>query len=168
MNGWMPDGTPITPETWKEFANVLNAESWFAMLASPRLWSMLRRIPPKAFLIELLDAYLVYAKSGRHYAHDQEGRRRPDLSLRSKSAEHLRELLIAWEPPTVTPEIREAARTVSAAEYGETRSENWDDPEHDPPTPLEATLIWPEGEWDENAFVAVSRGLSVLTSKEPR
>jgi hypothetical protein len=41
------------------------------------------------------------------------------------------------------------------AEMGVPLAENWDGPEFDPPNmPHEAMLLWPEGEWDEEAFVA--------------
>lgn len=153
--GWMPDGTPITQEVWNEFRFVLHILMWFAVLASPRIWPALRRIPPKTFLLELVDAYLVYAGSGRHYAHSPEFQRRVDLTKRSAPVEHLRNLLVAWEPPIVTPEIREAARAVHIAEGGSPPADDWDDPQNDPiDVPIEAMLLWPEGEWNEEAFVA--------------
>jgi hypothetical protein len=153
--GWMPDGTPITPEVWNEFGVVLHILMWFAVLASPRIWPALRRIPPKTFLLELVDAYLVYARSNRHYAHSPEFQRKVDLTKRSAPVELLRNLLVDWEPPIVTPEIREAALAVHIAEFGSPPVEGWDDPQNDPiDVPLEATLIWPEGEWDEEAFLA--------------
>lgn len=151
--GYCPDGTPITPEIGREIRDVLHAIGWIGVLASSRLWATLRRIPPKAFLLELIDAYLVYARSSRHYVNVPKGQPRPDLTLRSAPAERLRNLLFAWEPPLITTEIRDAALAVALAEFGEPPAENWDDAEHDVPIPLEASLIWPEGAWDENAFV---------------
>ena len=41
------------------------------------------------------------------------------------------------------------------AEMGVSLDKNWDGPEFEPKdAPLEAMLLWPEGEWDEEAFVA--------------
>lgn len=149
-----PDGTPITVEIAAEIKNVVYALGWIDMLSSPRLWATLRRIPPKTFLLELIDAYLVYARSGRYYVSVPEGQPRPDLTLRSAPAERLRNLLVDWEPPIVTPDIREAATALHLAEFGPPLADDWDDPKNDPTDiPIEGMLIWPEGEWDENAFV---------------
>lgn len=148
-----PDGTPITTELAQEIEHVIHAIGWIDVLASPRLWATLRRIPPKAFLLELIDAYLVYARSGRRYTNVPEGQQRPDLTLRSAPAERLRALMVAWEPPVISTEIRDAALAVALAEFGPPPAESGDDVDHDIPMPLEAALAWPEGEWDENAFV---------------
>ncbi|MBK9264629.1 MAG: hypothetical protein IPM54_33195 [Polyangiaceae bacterium] len=154
--GWLPDATPITPETWYEFWCVAAIHGWFMVLTSPRLWARLRRIPPKAFLLKIVDVYLVYAKSSRRYSHNPQIRPPVDLALRAASVERLRSLLVDWEPPVVTPEIREAAMAAHLTEMGEPLAENWDGPEFEPKdAPLEAMLPWPEGgEWDEEAFLA--------------
>lgn len=153
--GWLPDGTPITPETWNEFWSVASIHGWFMVLTSPRLWARLRRIPSKAFLLKIVDVYLVYAKSSRRYSHNPQIRPPVDLALRAASADRLRNLLVDWEPPVVTPEIREAAMAAHRAEVNEPLKENWDGPEFEPEdAPLEAMLPWPEGEWNEEAFLA--------------
>lgn len=153
--GWLPGGTPLTPETWYEFWCVIGIGLWFLTLTSSRHWAMLRRIPSKAYLLQLVDAYLIYAKSGRYYRGSPVSPAPVDMTERSALAERLRDLLADWEPPAVTPEIREAAMAVCIAESGSPPDENWDGPENDPPAiPLEAMLIWPEGSWDEEAFLA--------------
>lgn len=116
---------------------------------------MLRRVPSKAYLLQLVDAYLVYAKSGRRYIwHSPQFVPPVDLTKRSALAERLRALLVNWEPPVVTHELREAAMAIHVAEVGSPPDENWDGPENDlPDRPLEATLLWPEGTWDEGAFL---------------
>lgn len=155
MLGHFGDGTPLTTESTTEMARSVNAAGWIAMLAAPKLWAALRRIPPKAFILECVDIYLAYAKSPRHYAYIPDGQRRPDLRLRAPAVEHLRKLLVDWQPPVVTTEIREAARAVYFTEYGAPPQPSWDEEEHNLPNmPLEATLIWPEGEWNEEAFLA--------------
>jgi len=148
-----PDGTLITGEVAQEIKDVIYAMGWIEVLASSRRWATLRRIPPKAFLLELIDGYLVYARKGRYYLRVPRFEPRPDLTLRVGLAERLRSLLFAWEPPVMTDEIRDAALAVALAEFGEPPAENCIDVEHDVSIPLEASLIWPEGEWDENAFV---------------
>ncbi len=141
--GWAPDGTPITPEVWNEFGTIIAILLWFAVLTSPRLWANLRRIPPKAFLLKIVNAYLVYAQSNRHYAHSPQVRPYViDLTLRAAPVERLRDLLIDWEPPVVTPEIREAAMAVHIAERGEPLKKNWDGPEFEPKTGNGGFQIW--------------------------
>lgn len=155
MHGYFGDGTPITKDFATEFSHVVNAASWIDMLAAPKLWAALRRIPPKTFLLELVETYLEYARSRRHYAYIPEEQERPDLSLRGPAVQRLRDLLLGWEPPLITPEIQDAARAVYLTEYGAPPKESWDEAEHNfPDTPLEASLIWPAGPWDEEAFLA--------------
>ena len=155
MRGHFGDGTPITPEFSTELVRAVNAGGWIGMLAAPKLWAALRRIPPKAFLLEQVDTYLAYAKSRRHYAYIPEGQPRPDLSERAPAVERLRDLLLDWEPAIVTPEIRDAARAIYFTEYGAESKISWDEQVEDGASlSLEATLIWPEGEWDEAAFLA--------------
>lgn len=152
MNGHFGDGTPLTADFGAEMARAMNAAGWIDMLGAPTLWAALRRIPPKSFVLECVDIYLEYAKSRRHYAYIPDGQPRPDVRLRAPAVEQLRKLLLDWEPPIVTPEIRDAARAVYFTEYGTQPS--WDEEQVPPDMPLEATLIWPEGEWNEEAFLA--------------
>lgn len=155
MRGHFGDGTPLTNDFAPDFAQVVNASGWIGMLAAPKLWAALRRIPPKAFLLELVDTYLQYAKSRYHYAYIPEDRARPDLRLRGSAVERLRDLLLDWEPPVIAPEIRDAARAIYLTEYGAPPKESWDDAAHDlPGISLEATLVWPEGPWNELEFLA--------------
>lgn len=154
MHGHFGDGTPVTNDSAAELARVVNAGSWIDMLAAPKLWAALRRIPPKSFLLELVETYLEYAKSDRHYAYIPEDQPRPDPSLRGPAVERLRDLLLDWQPPHITEKIRDAARAIYLTEYGAPPKESWDEAEHEvQEMPLEATLIWPEGKWDEEAFI---------------
>lgn len=155
MQGHFGDGTPIANDFAMDFTRVVNASGWIGMFAAPKLWTALRRIPPKVFLLELVETYLEYARSRYHYAYIPEDQERPDLSLRGPVVQRLRDLLLDWEPPLITPEIQDAARAVYLAEYGAPPKESWDEADHNfTDMPLEASLIWPEGPWDEEAFIA--------------
>jgi hypothetical protein len=155
MIGQSTDLPLAANDTAFQFAHIVNAGDWIGMLAAPKLWAALRRVPPKAFLLELVETYLVYAKSHHLYAHIPEDQPRPDLSLRGPAVERLLALLREWEPPTVTHEIRETARAIYFAEHGAPPKKPWDELENDfPDIPLESTLVWPEGPWDEEAFIA--------------
>ena len=148
------DGMPGGPEILEGVANSFYATGWINMLSSPKLWDALRRIPSKVFLLERLDAWLAFASKGGQYAYFVQGdERAAALQQRSAPFQCLRDLLIDWEPPVVTPEIREAARALHIAEFCRPPDEDWGRPDLTG-MPLEATLLWPEGEWDEEAFVA--------------
>jgi hypothetical protein len=148
-------GIPLPPEVLEGVANSLYATLWITMLSSPKLWETLRRIPPKAFLLDRIDAWLAFARKGGKYVHSLEGEERAAaIEERSLPFRRLLDLLLVWDPPVVTPEIREAARALHIAEFQRPPSDDWDLSHEYPPIPLEATLPWPEGEWDEEAFLA--------------
>ena len=147
-----PDGLPVNP---KEFADFVHAAEWIAMLAYPKLWSALRRIPPKEHILGLVEAYLRHANSDRYYHVITPPEVLPDPAIRGPAVARLRDLLLAWEPPHVTPEIRKAARVALEAEQAGPPEKPWDELVHDSESiPLEGTLIWPEGICDEDAFLA--------------
>jgi hypothetical protein len=53
----------------------------------------------------------------------------------------------------VTEEIREAARALYISEFSRP-PEDWNLEAMEEPMPLEAMLLWPEGGWNEEAFLA--------------
>jgi hypothetical protein len=148
------EGIPLPPEILQGVADSFYATGWVNMLSSAELWGTLRRLPPKAFLIERVDAWLAFARRGGQYvASLEEDERAAAIEQRSAPFQRLRDLLIDWEPPVVTPEIREAARLLHISEFSRPPDEDWGRPDLTG-VPIEATLVWPEGEWNEEAFVA--------------
>ncbi len=112
------DEIPLAPEILEGVANSFYATGWINVLSSPELWGVLRRVPPKAFLVERVDAWLAFASKGGQYVYLVEGdERAAALKQRSAPFQRLRDLLIDWEPPVVTAEIREAARALHIAEF---------------------------------------------------
>jgi len=146
------DEMPGGPEILEGVANAFYATGWILMLSSPKLWGALRRIPPKAFLLERLDAWLAFA-SDRGLCLAEGEDRAAAIARRSVPFRRLRDLLVDWEPPVVTPEIREAASALHIAEFHRPPDTDWERVDFEG-IPLEAMLLWPEGEWDEEAFVA--------------
>jgi hypothetical protein len=131
------------------FADIAQCCGWLALLAAPRLWNALPRIPPKEHLLFLIDAFLPYAHSDRYYSEVPPGKQRADISQRGPAAERLRQLLLRWEPPALTQEIREAARAVILADGGAEPVGGWDNYEPDPHIAVEETILWPEGTWED-------------------
>jgi len=150
-----PDGTPLSPELAQGIADAISATLWIEILSVPKLWSALRRLPPKAFLLERIDAWLAFAtKTGSQFYGLEADERAAAIEARSIPFLRLRNLLLDWDLSNVTPEIREAARALHIAEFQKPPPDDRDLSHVDPPIPLEATLPWPEGEWDEEAFLA--------------
>ncbi len=138
-----------------QYVDVLHADGWIYVLAAPRLWSALRRIPPKEHVLRLVDAFTQYAHSDHCYHSLPKGTPRPDPSRRGPAAKHLHDLLLQWEPPEVTREIQEAARAVLVEERVGLPDVPWDEREpYEDEVPVEAGLLWPEGFWNEEAFLA--------------
>jgi hypothetical protein len=132
-----------------ELVDMIHFETWLGVLASPRIYAILRRIPSKEHLLNLLDAYMPYAHSKRLYTLVPHGKPRPDISQRGPLADRFREILLRWEPPEVTQELREAARALFEAGGSDPPEPGWDELEWNGPPSLEESLIWPEGRWDE-------------------
>lgn len=148
------DDIPLPPEILNGVANTFYATGWILMLSSPRYWNALRRIPPKAFLLERLDAWLAFAMRGGPYVDSlAANERKAAIERRSAPFERLRDLLVDWQPPLVTSEIHDAATALYIAEFSRAPDEGWDRTDLTG-VPLEAMLLWPEGEWDEQAFLA--------------
>lgn len=133
-------GNPIRVD----FATIVNFSGWLAMMAAPKLWDALPRIPPKTFLLKLLDGYLPYATSNRFLHNGSEDERPVDTTQRGPLAMQLRGLLEQWEPPQMTSEIRETARLLRLADGGDEPPCGWDEYEPDPDVPVEDTVLWPE------------------------
>jgi hypothetical protein len=150
--GIAPDGLPITAG---ELADYAHCVPWVAVLAAPRFYARLRRVPPKEHLLTLLDAFLPYAHSKRFLSEVPRGQPRQETPDRGPCAERLRALIAQWEPPALTPEIRDAARALAVADACPPPTGGWDDYDgSDTPGPAEDGLMWPEGRWDEEAFLA--------------
>lgn len=135
-----PDGEPVL----SDFATIVNFSGWLAMMAAKKLWDALPRIPPKTFLLKLLDGYLPYAHSKRYLSVVPEGETPADTTQRGPLAMQLRRLLEQWEPPQMTPEIRETARLLLLADGGKEPLCGWDEYEPHPEVPVEDTVLWPE------------------------
>ncbi len=146
------DDVPLAPEILQGVADSFYATMWINVLSSPNLWSALRRLPPKSFLIERIDAWLAFARNHGQYVFVHEEERAAMVEARSVPFLRLRALLVDWEPAVVTPEIREAAYALHMAEFLRPPDELREDPNDPSDIPLEAYLLWPEGEWDEEAF----------------
>jgi hypothetical protein len=127
-----------------DFDTIVNCCGWLSMMAAPKLWAALPRIPPKTFLLKLMDSFVPYAYSNRYTQYIPDGETRMDTSQRGPAATRLRELLEQWEPPQMTPEILEAARLLLLADGGKEPPCGWDEYEAEPDCPVEEMIIWPE------------------------
>lgn len=135
-----PDGEPVP----SDFATMVNCCGWLFIMAAPKLWEALPRIPPKAFLLKLMNSFVPYAHSKHYTRYIPEGETPVDTSQRGPAATRLRELLNQWEPPHVTNEIREAARLLLLADGYKEPPSGWDEYRPDPDVPVEEMVIWPE------------------------
>ncbi|MDI3291206.1 Uma2 family endonuclease [Polyangium sp. 15x6] len=145
--------TPANDSWPWQYADVINAGGWIYVLAAPRLWSVLRRIPPKEHVLRLVDAFAQYAYSDHCYHSIPHSASRPDPSRRGPAAARLRDLLVQWNPPEVTPAIQEAARAVLCEERIALADVPWEERgPYEDEVPVEAGLLWPEGSWNEQAF----------------
>lgn len=131
------NGRPVLDDE----GDAINSITWLQVLAVPRIFSGMNRMPPREHVLRMVDAYIEYVKhDGRYMSPDFEPvpyERREPLALK------LRELLSSWTPPELPTEITEAARTLLYAE-GLNPAEGWDDLS-DPDFQPEKHLLWPEG-----------------------
>lgn len=158
--GTGPDGFPIAEI---ELAAIVHGEAWIGTFALPHVFARLRRIPPKAYLLKLVDEYLPYAHSKRFLRYVPHGEPRMERPERGACADQFRELLALWEPPVLTPELRDAARALFIADGLELSELGWQafEVEQDP-TPVEAALPWPEGAWNEETFLEEKRRMGEI------
>ena len=122
-------------------ADVVNTVTWLQVLAIPRIFCSMNRMPPREHILHLVDIYIEYVRhDGRYMGADFEP---VPYETREPLALKLRELLSSWIPPELPTEITEAARALLYAE-GLNPAGGWDtlsDPEFLP----EEHLLWPEG-----------------------
>jgi hypothetical protein len=125
---------------WLDFVGSTQALVWIEVLAIPRIFRGLGRIPPPEHLINMVDIFLAYIRRGKP---DTEPTFHPvPYERREPSALRLRALLEAWTPPELSQEITEAARELLYAE-GLNPPEGWDQLP-DPEPPIAQKLWWPE------------------------
>ncbi len=135
------DGNPIGPE----HTDFFHFETWLAVLAAPRVLRTLRRVPPRDHLLRMLDAYLPYAGSTRHYVSRGDDFR-PDPQRREAAVLHLRDVIERWTSPDIPAEMIEAARAVLREDGVLEPKGGWDEVEDAPGSPpAEECLLWPEG-----------------------
>jgi len=121
-------------------AEVAGAIGWLQVLAVPRLFARLERLPPRSFLVRQIDVFLAYARTG---ACDTEPTFEPvPLGERVERTLRLRALLEGWTSHDLPGEITEAARAVLYAE-GLLPPEGWDGLP-DPEQPVHELLVWPD------------------------
>jgi len=138
------------PSLWRDnlFANVFNFRSWICVLASPRAFQRLQRVPPREHVLAMIDAYLPYAKTPRLWIWSSSPHGlRHDAPQREAAALALRADVERWTPPTLSPEIIAAARVLAWADAILEPEEGWDEAiysDDDDETPLDENLIWPE------------------------
>jgi hypothetical protein len=125
-----------------DFEDAVAAILWVHVLAVPRLFLGMNRMPPREHLLRMADWYLAYARrDGRHVP--------PEFSpvpyeQREPLALKLRALLETWSPPGLPAEITETARAILHGEGKKEPPGGWDSTP-DPEMPLEEFLYWPEG-----------------------
>lgn len=137
-----------------------NAIQWLDILAIPRIYRSMTRVPPREHLLHMVDIVIDYVTRGEKYV-------TPEFEPvpyeeRLPRARELRALLEAWEPPELPPEITEAARALLYAEGLKGGAEGWDampDPDMRP----EEYLLWPEG---VPALLKAKAGECICGSKE--
>lgn len=119
-------------------------DDWLMVLAAPPIYRALQRPVEPAFLIRLLDIWIAYADRGDRYVFSLASD--PD---RPALARELRDLIAAWTPPELPPDITAAARALLRAEgYEEPPlgAATWDDFNFDSDRAVESRLAWPETE----------------------
>lgn len=129
----------------REAGLVLNAVMWISFMAFPKFWAILPEVPQKAHLLILLDEYLPYAYSQRCTTQIPEGEQRPDTSNRGPLATQLRELVAVWEPPNLTTDMRETARSLLRADGVAEPNCGWDEYAPSPDFPSDKMLLGPNG-----------------------
>ena len=131
------NGRPVLDD----FTDVANCIMWIEILAVPRIFRGMTRMPPREHLLRLIDIYIAYVRhDGRYAGGDFEP---VPYETREPLALKLRELLEAWTPPELPAEITETARALLYAE-GMSPPGGWDNVP-DPDMRPEEFLLWPEG-----------------------
>ncbi|WP_437585758.1 Uma2 family endonuclease [Sorangium sp. So ce1000] len=119
--------------------------NWLLVLACPRIFHRMGRMPPREHMVKLVDDYLPYARSERQQRSWKHGRLfQVDTERRQMLAARLRALLMEWSPPELPPEITETARALLDTEGHDPPLGGWGNLP-DPDMPPEDFLLWPEG-----------------------
>lgn len=129
-------GRPILDDVTR----VVQALQWIIILAVPRLFGVLTRMPPREHLLSLLDTFVSYVRHDGRYSRAEfepvPYERRESLAL------SLRALVEGWTPPALPMDITNAARALLFAEGRKGPPEGWDTL---PDVLDEEELLWPEG-----------------------
>lgn len=125
-----------------DFEDVVNAQYWLFVLASPPLYATLSRSPVRDHLLRLMDVYIAYAERGGRYSR---GRGDALYERREPIARKLRALMETWAPPELPREIVDTARELLEADGQEAPEGGWDHLSPGGPEPVEDILLWPEG-----------------------
>lgn len=105
---------------------------WLQVLSRPAVFHALSRLPTRAHLLTLLDAYRSYGQF-----------RAPETPVILPALARMEEHLSVWSPPDLPAEIVEAARALIVADgfYAEFKWDKGPTLEHG--RPLESLLVWP-------------------------
>jgi hypothetical protein len=133
-----PDGS----SELSDFTDTANSVQWLQILAAPRLFRGMARMPPREHLLRMVEIFLAYARRGDRYA--QKEFEPVPYEQREPLALKLRELLATWTPPELPEEITETARALLHADGMTGGADGWDNLP-DPEMPPEEYLLWPEG-----------------------
>lgn len=132
------NGRPVLDD----FADVANSVMWLQVLAVPRIFRSMTRMPPREHIERLVAIYLEYVRhDGRYVGAEFEP---VPYETREALALKLRELLSSWSPPELPTEITETARALLYAEGMNPPAGGWDNAPNPDMRP-EEYLLWPEG-----------------------
>jgi hypothetical protein len=125
-----------------DFADVANCIMWLQVLAVPRIFRVMTRMPPREHLVHLIDILIGYVRHDGRYATPKF--EPVPYETREPLALKLRGLLEAWTPPELPAEITETARALLHAEGMNPPAGGWENAP-DPDMRPEEYLLWPEG-----------------------
>jgi hypothetical protein len=132
-----PDGSSML----SDFAIAAHCFQWLSVLANPKVFLGMSRMPSREHLLRIVDMYLAYVRRGERLPEPQftpvPYEQREPLTLR------LRALLETWSPPELSAEITDTARAVLHADGIKEPDEGWDNA-YDSDIKMEDHLIWPE------------------------
>lgn len=113
---------------------------WLQVLARPAVFRSLARLPSRAHLLDLLDAYEPFARSR---VNDGGPFTKDGGSLALELANQMRVHLSAWSPPGLPAEIVATARALLGAD-GCYAVLDWEKgPDLDPGQTIDDIVIWP-------------------------
>jgi hypothetical protein len=128
----------------EDYADIFNFRQWLQVLASPRILQAMGRTPTQKHLLDMVDAYLPYARSTRRFTHRPKDDWRPEPQQREARAIELRAAIERWTSPEISREITQAARALLREDDVVDTDEGWDAYVVDLEPPPENYLVWPE------------------------